>query len=87
MKINCIIFGLTGLDTSPIVRSIKSHPDFNNVIWFGVFEGNDINICEVYKYNTDYDYSLSLPEAYLNTMQEALGDFLISSSRRSEAQF
>ncbi|HCJ4396667.1 TPA: capsule biosynthesis protein [Legionella pneumophila] len=87
MKINCIIFGLTGKDTSPIVRSMKSHPDFNNVIWYGVFEGNDININEAYKYDTDYDYSLSLPEAYLNTMQEALGDFLISSSRRSEAQF
>ncbi|HAT1809753.1 TPA: capsule biosynthesis protein [Legionella pneumophila] len=87
MKINCIIFGLTGLDTSPIVRSMKSHPDFNNVIWYGVFEGNDININEAYKYDTDYDYTLSLPETYLNTMQEALGDFLISSSRRSEAQF
>ncbi|HHT9817509.1 TPA: capsule biosynthesis protein, partial [Legionella pneumophila] len=87
MKINCIIFGLTGVDTSPIVRVIKTHPDFNNVIWFGLFEDADINTYEAYKYNTGYDYSLPLPDAYLNTMQEALGDFLISSSRRSEVQF
>ncbi|MGX6642739.1 capsular polysaccharide export protein, LipB/KpsS family [Legionella pneumophila] len=87
MKINCIIFGLTGTDTSPIVRIIKTHPDFNNVIWFGLFEDADINTYEAYKYNTGYDYSLPLPDAYLNTMQEALGDFLISSSRRSEVQF
>ncbi|HIG0328878.1 TPA: capsule biosynthesis protein [Legionella pneumophila] len=87
MKINCIVFGLTGIDTAPIVRAMKSHPDFNNVIWFGLFEDADVNAYEVYKYNTDYDYSISLPDKYLNIMQESLGEFLISSSRRSEVQF
>lgn len=87
MKINCIVFGLSGMDTAPIVRAMKKHPKFDKVIWFGVVEGADINTFEAYKYQSDYDYSISLPEKYISCMQEALGNFLVSSCRRNETVF
>ncbi|HAT2046636.1 TPA: capsule biosynthesis protein [Legionella pneumophila] len=87
MKINCIVFGLSGLDTAPIVRAMKKHPKFDKVIWFGVVDGADINTFEAYKYQADYDYSIPLPEEYISCMQEALGNFLVSSCRRNETFF
>ncbi|HBD7082059.1 TPA: capsule biosynthesis protein [Legionella pneumophila] len=87
MNIKCIVFGLSGLDTAPIVRAMKKNPNFQKVIWFGVVDGADINTFEAYKYNSDYDYSIPLPEKYITCMQEALGNFLISSARRNETQF
>ncbi|HAT1774459.1 TPA: capsule biosynthesis protein [Legionella pneumophila] len=87
MKINCIVFGLSGLDTAPIVRAMKKHPKFDKVIWFGVVDGADINTFEAYKYQSDYDYSIPLPEEYISCMQEALGNFLVSSCRRNETFF
>lgn len=59
MKINCVVFGLTGLDTASIVRAMKTRDEFTDVVWFGVFPECDYKLPELYQFQSDYDYSIS----------------------------
>lgn len=86
-KINCVVFGLSGVDTSPIVRHMKKSDAFGNVIWFGIVDGVDFNTYAIYNYQKDYDTSITLPDGYYEHMEQALGRFFISSARRNEANF
>lgn len=82
-KINCIVFGLSGHDTAPIVRMMKNREEFSKVIWFGILNDVDINSFKAYEFQKDYDLSISLPPGYYDHMKEKLGQFLISSARRN----
>ena len=87
-SINCVVFGLTGRDdTAEIPRAMRNRPEFSKVIWFGVVDDCDYNLKEKYKFQADYDYSIALPQAYVDTMSKALGRFLVSSARRNTTYF
>lgn len=85
-KTNIVIFGLTGLDTAPIVRELRKNDHFNVVAWFGLFEDATHNTYEFYRYKMDFNPRLPVPESLFRTLHSELFYFADNEIRRNEVR-